>query len=158
MKCDRNASMSKSPSIPSIFFRLSRARSRGQLPEQGHPDLPLPGHFLQHFREDPKAFPGQPSNTVTPACPGSSSGSPPSGTCQEHLLREASRGHPKQMPEPPQLAPLDVEEQRLYSKLLPGELLILSLRERPATLRRKLISAACIRDLILSVMTQSSWP
>ncbi|KAK5621036.1 hypothetical protein CRENBAI_015127 [Crenichthys baileyi] len=55
--------------------------------------------------------------------------------------------------EPPQLAPLDVEEQRLYS-----ELLTLSLRECPATLRRKLISAACIWDLVLSVMTQSSWP
>ena len=27
----------------------------------------------------------------------------------------------------------------------------------PATLRRKLISAACIQDLILLVMTQSSW-
>ncbi len=38
------------------------------------------------------------------------------------------------------------------------ELLTLSLRERPATLRKKLISAACIRDLVLSVMTQSSWP
>uniref|UniRef100_A0A3P8Z2W8 Anion exchange protein n=1 Tax=Esox lucius TaxID=8010 RepID=A0A3P8Z2W8_ESOLU len=36
------------------------------------------------------------------------------------------------------------------------ELLTLSLRDRPATLRRKLISAACIRDLVLSVMTQSS--
>ncbi|KAK7886829.1 hypothetical protein WMY93_026450 [Mugilogobius chulae] len=31
----------------------------------------------------------------------------------------ASRRHPKQMPEPPQLAPLDVEEQRLYSEFLP---------------------------------------
>uniref|UniRef100_A0AAX7VGB3 Transporter n=1 Tax=Astatotilapia calliptera TaxID=8154 RepID=A0AAX7VGB3_ASTCA len=30
--------------------------------------------------------------------------------------------------------------------------------ERPATLRRKLISAACIRDLVLSVTTHSSWP
>ncbi len=39
-----------------------------------------------------------------------------------------------------------------------NELLTLSLRERPATLRRKLISAACIRDLVLSVMTHSSWP
>ena len=27
--------------------------------------------------------------------------------------------HPIQMPEPPQLAPLDVEEQQLYSELLP---------------------------------------
>ncbi|KAK3533589.1 hypothetical protein QTP70_023416, partial [Hemibagrus guttatus] len=38
------------------------------------------------------------------------------------------------------------------------ELLTLSLRERPATLRRKLISDTCIRDLTFSVMTQSSWP
>ncbi|MED6247309.1 hypothetical protein ATANTOWER_023886, partial [Ataeniobius toweri] len=30
-----------------------------------------------------------------------------------------SRRHPMQMPEPPQLAPLDVEDQRLYSELLP---------------------------------------
>uniref|UniRef100_A0A8C5NC31 Zmp:0000000760 n=1 Tax=Gouania willdenowi TaxID=441366 RepID=A0A8C5NC31_GOUWI len=35
------------------------------------------------------------------------------------------------------------------------ELLTLSLRKSPATLRRKLISAACTRDLVLSVMTQS---
>ncbi|MEQ2309410.1 hypothetical protein AMECASPLE_038409 [Ameca splendens] len=35
-----------------------------------------------------------------------------------------------------------------------AELLTLSLRECPATLRRKLISATCIRDLVLSVMTQ----
>uniref|UniRef100_A0AAZ1X3V8 G-protein coupled receptors family 1 profile domain-containing protein n=1 Tax=Oreochromis aureus TaxID=47969 RepID=A0AAZ1X3V8_OREAU len=39
-----------------------------------------------------------------------------------------------------------------------AELLTLSLRERPATLRRKPISAACIRDLVLSVTTHSSWP
>ncbi|KAI3356424.1 hypothetical protein L3Q82_017641, partial [Scortum barcoo] len=62
---------------------------------------------------------------------------PPGGTCLEHLPREASRGHPKQMPKPPQLTPLvDAKEQRLYSELLPKvtELLTLSLRERPATL------------------------
>ncbi|KAK3560811.1 hypothetical protein QTP86_019490 [Hemibagrus guttatus] len=32
---------------------------------------------------------------------------------------ETSRRHPKQMPEPPQLFPFDVEEQRLYPELLP---------------------------------------
>ncbi|KAK3531115.1 hypothetical protein QTP70_011062 [Hemibagrus guttatus] len=32
-----------------------------------------------------------------------------------------SRRHPKQMPEPPQLSPFDVEEQRFYSELLPGD-------------------------------------
>ena len=97
------------------------AGSRGQLSEQGHPEFPLGGHFLQLFREDPKAFPGQPSDIVTPACPGSFSGSPPGGACQEHLLRDASRGHPIQMPEPPQLASIDVEEQWLYSELLLGD-------------------------------------
>ncbi|TWW63633.1 hypothetical protein D4764_03G0006410 [Takifugu flavidus] len=34
-----------------------------------------------------------------------------------------------------------------------AELLTLSLRESPATLRRKLISAVCTRDLVLSVIT-----
>ena len=48
------------------------------------PDFPLPGHIIQLLREDPKVFPGQPSDIVTPACPGSSSGSPPGGACQEH--------------------------------------------------------------------------
>ena len=66
-------------------------------------------------------FPGQPSDMVTPACLVSSLGSPTSGICQEHLPREPSRGHPIQMPEPPQLAPLDVEAQGLYSELLPGD-------------------------------------
>uniref|UniRef100_A0A3B3VFN0 Biogenesis of lysosomal organelles complex-1, subunit 6, pallidin n=1 Tax=Poecilia latipinna TaxID=48699 RepID=A0A3B3VFN0_9TELE len=33
--------------------------------------------------------------------------------------REASRRHPDQMPEPPQRAPLDIEEQQLYSESLP---------------------------------------
>ena len=91
LSCPINKAI-KRPSIhPSIFFRLSGAGSQGQLPEQGHPDFPLPGHFLQLFREDPKAFPGQLSDIVTPACPGYSLGSPPSGTCQEHLPREAKK-------------------------------------------------------------------
>ncbi|KAF7641142.1 hypothetical protein LDENG_00292230 [Lucifuga dentata] len=37
-----------------------------------------------------------------------------------------------------------------------SELLTLSLRVSPDTLWRNLISAACIRDLILLVITQSS--
>uniref|UniRef100_A0A672HIV2 Nicotinamide/nicotinic acid mononucleotide adenylyltransferase 3 n=1 Tax=Salarias fasciatus TaxID=181472 RepID=A0A672HIV2_SALFA len=42
------------------------------------------------------------------------------------------------------------------SSTLVTEVLTLSIRERPATLRRELISAACILDFVLSVMTQSS--
>ncbi|KAK3527484.1 hypothetical protein QTP86_023019, partial [Hemibagrus guttatus] len=78
-------------------------------------------HFLQLFRRDPKAFPGQPKDIVSSACPGSSPGPLPGGACPEHLSRETSWRHPKQMPEPPQLPPFDVEEQRLYSELLPGD-------------------------------------
>ncbi|KAK3566135.1 hypothetical protein QTP86_027436, partial [Hemibagrus guttatus] len=76
-------------------------------------------HFLQLFWRDPEAFPGQPRDIVSPACPGSSPGPLPGGACPEQLPRETSWRHLKQMPEPPQLPPFDVEEQRLYSKLLP---------------------------------------
>ncbi|KAI3375867.1 hypothetical protein L3Q82_004138 [Scortum barcoo] len=95
--------------------------SRRQQSEQRCPDFPHPRHFLQLFRGDPEAFPGQPRDIVSPACPGSSPRPPPGGTCLEHLPREASRGHPKQMPKPPQLTPLDAKEQRLYSELLPSD-------------------------------------
>ncbi|KAK3552864.1 hypothetical protein QTP86_024271 [Hemibagrus guttatus] len=78
-------------------------------------------HFLQLFRKDPEAFPGQPRDIVSPACPGSSPRPLPGRACLEHLPRETSWRHPKQMPEPPQLSPFDVEEQWIYSKLLPGD-------------------------------------
>ncbi len=106
---------------PSIFFRLSGAGSRGQQSKQRCPDFPLPSHFLQLFRGDTEAFPGQPGDIVSPACPRSSPGPPPGGTRPKHLPGKASRRHLEQMPEPPQLTPLDVEEQRLYSELLPSD-------------------------------------
>lgn len=40
-----------------------------------------------------------------------SPGSPTTGTCPEHLPKEASRGIPIQIPEPPHVAPLDVEQR-----------------------------------------------
>ncbi|KAK3560234.1 hypothetical protein QTP86_002183 [Hemibagrus guttatus] len=103
------------------YYNHLNSRVVGQQSKQGCSDLPLPRHFLQLFWRDPEAFPGQPRDIVSPACPGSSPGPLPGGACPEHLPRETSRRHPKQMPEPPQLLPFDVEEQRLYSELLPGD-------------------------------------
>ncbi|XP_066520091.1 odorant receptor 131-2-like [Hoplias malabaricus] len=41
------------------------------------------------------------------------------GFRDENFRRKVSRRHPDQMPKPPQLAPLDMEEQRLHSESLP---------------------------------------
>lgn len=69
---------------------------------------------------EPKAFLGQPRDIVPPTCPSPSLRSPPGGTFPEQLSREAKR-HRRQIPEPPRLVPLNVEEQRLFSELLLGD-------------------------------------
>ncbi|KAI3369337.1 hypothetical protein L3Q82_007461 [Scortum barcoo] len=81
-------------------------------------------HFLQLFRGDPRGVPRPAERDIVSLqrVLGLPRGPPPGGTCLEHLPREASRGHPKQMPKPPQLTPLDAKEQRLYSELLPSDL------------------------------------
>ncbi|KAJ0029735.1 hypothetical protein NQD34_004732 [Periophthalmus magnuspinnatus] len=109
-----------------MLFFLSGAVSQSK---QGLPDFPHPRHVLQLLRWDPKVFPVQPRDIVPPLCPGSGdmSKTPP----------------PESRPGANSAAPLDVEDQRLYS-----ELLILSLRE-PSTRRRKLIWTACVRHLVL---------
>ncbi|CAM4295839.1 unnamed protein product [Leuciscus chuanchicus] len=53
----------------------------------------LSRHFFQLFWGDTEAFPGQPGDIVPPACPRSSPGYSPSGTCPEHLPRKVSRRH-----------------------------------------------------------------
>jgi len=58
-------------------------------------------------------FPGQPGDMVPPAV--------------KLLPEKVSRRHPEQMPEAHQLAPLNVEEQRLYSELLPNVTELLTL-------------------------------
>lgn len=54
-----------------------------------------------------------------------------------HPPQEVFRRYPDQMPEPPQLPPLNVEDQRFYRTTAPPTI---SLRWSPATLRRKLFS------------------
>lgn len=54
-------------------------------------------------------------------------------------------------PQPPQLDLPDVEDHWLYSKL---QLPILLLRVHPAMLQGKVISASCIPNFVLSVVTK----
>ena len=104
------------------------------------------GPLLQLFWEDTKAFPGQPDDVISPTCPWSASWHSPGWTCPKHL-QEASK--------PAQTTSIDSSQCRGVATLLHlswmTELLTLSLRESPATLWSKLISAACISDFILWV-------
>ncbi|XP_055022265.1 ceramide kinase family protein isoform X2 [Boleophthalmus pectinirostris] len=101
-----------------FLHRHTNSEDQRQQSKQGHPDFPFHAPFLQHFRGDPEAFPGQPRDIVPSDCPGSSLGPLPSGMSSKYLPREPSRRH-LEMPKPPHLAPLDVKEQCLYSELLP---------------------------------------
>ena len=47
------------PSIHPLSAASPGVGSGGQQLEQRNPDVPVPGHFLQLFRGDPEAFPGQ---------------------------------------------------------------------------------------------------
>ncbi|XP_061664447.1 deaminated glutathione amidase isoform X2 [Syngnathoides biaculeatus] len=100
---------------------LTPSRITELLTLRDFPDFLFPSHFLKFFRRDPEAFPSQPRDVVSPACPGSSSGSLSGGTCPEHLTREASGRHPDQMPQPPHPAPLNAEELRLNTEPLPDD-------------------------------------
>ncbi|XP_076596224.1 tumor necrosis factor receptor superfamily member 5-like [Chaetodon auriga] len=57
--------------------RRGNAESTIPQPEPGSPDSPLASHFHTLLLRDPEAFPGQPSDIVTPVCPGSAPRSPP---------------------------------------------------------------------------------
>lgn len=96
------------------FFATS---SVARFCEQRNPHPPLPAHFLQLFWCDPKVFPGQPGDLASPLSWVFPLGPLPMGHAQNTT----------------RLAPLNVDEQQLFSKLL-----TLSLKMRPAT-RRKLI-------------------
>lgn len=63
--------------------------------------------------EDPEAFLIQLEHIIQPE----SSGLPLSQTCPEFLCREASGGHPNQMPLPLQQAPFNTKEQLVQERV-----------------------------------------
>ncbi len=127
---------------PSIFSYLSRSRSQWEQAKQDSPDIFLTSYDHQFPMGDAKIFPSQmPWGFVLVG-----------HTVSGKLLKEGI-----------QEAPLTdawttsvdsfVKEQQFYSKFL-----WMSLSVCQAILLKKLILAACIRNLILFVTTQSSWP
>lgn len=76
-----------------FFCLINRSWLRGAAVSVGTPRLDWPSHLLQFIWRNPKALPGQPSDVVSLAC----LGSPPSGTCPEHLSRQAFRRHPRSL-------------------------------------------------------------
>lgn len=87
---------------------------------------------------------------IPPFYSGSALWSLPSWMYLEYFSKEMSRRRPDQMPE---------SSQWFYSKLLlMSKLPTLSLRMTSDTLQRNLVLAAVLHDLLLSVISQSSWP
>lgn len=132
----------------SIFLHLFRVRSQGQQPKQGSPDFRFPSYFFQLFR-------GGTQGIVYTACPGSSQGLLLKG----HALNTSSErrlGGTLTRLLSHLIWLLNKEEQRFCSQLLKnGRASRLFLWDSPATIWRKLFSAACIRRLLFSVTTQS---
>lgn len=102
---------------------------------------------LQHFQTPPGASQGVPwlDRICNPSskfrvCPGS----PPGWMCLGHLQREESWRHPDQITKPPQQVPTSMKEQPTLS----------SSPDSYSWAR----SPYQGRNLILSVVTQSSWP
>lgn len=93
-------------------------KSRGKS-EQKSSDFPLFKHLGQLFGRIQRC--SQASlrrHIVPPVCSGSYPWCPPGRVCLKHPTEESSRKHPNQMLESPQLDPLNVETQCLYSKSL----------------------------------------
>ena len=96
----------KTVSFRLVFCGLSGSGSWLLQFEQGDPDTPLPSQFQQLLWGETKMFQGL---YVL---------GPPLVSSQMDMPKtyEMARRYPYQMPEPPQLAPLNTEEQQLYSE------------------------------------------
>lgn len=120
--------------LKSIFCCFSAS---GQQSKQSDPDSALSGQLLQLFWGGTEAFPVQLGDIITPAC----------------------RGCPGRHPEPPHPAPINVEEQQLYSEPFTSDGAPHSVsKEEPRHPSEELISAARIHELFLSITMHSSRP
>uniref|UniRef100_A0A3B3CUY0 Butyrophilin subfamily 2 member A2-like n=1 Tax=Oryzias melastigma TaxID=30732 RepID=A0A3B3CUY0_ORYME len=116
---------------PSLWINQSSGE------QQRPPDFPLPGHFLQLFWGDPEAFqrPAEKHSVFSMSWvfPGASAQWDMLGTLHQGGVQEVSGSDVR----------ITLTGSSTPSTLRVTKLLTLSLRERPAALQRKLISATC---------------
>lgn len=123
---------------PSIDF-CTRSRLQGQQSNKGCVGIPLPSHLLQLLLGGIQRR-SQASHEISPACPWSSLRCLTSQTCPNHPLQEAVQ----------EASWVNAQATSSCSSGLSPfqmtKLLIFSRRLSQNTLRRKLISAACVRS------------
>lgn len=108
---------------PSVHLTLIRVMLMAQQSEQRSQDFPQPSHVYQRILGDIKSVPSHLRDIISLANPGSAPETSPCRTYPDYFTHNASKRHPSQIPEPPQLAssvltstPFIVEKQRLQSE------------------------------------------
>lgn len=79
---------------------------------QGIPGFPFPSNVFHRLPGEPEVFQGQMTYIIPPVLVGVPQSLFPVGRGWKNLQRKVPWRHPDQMPEPPQLAPFNVKEQR----------------------------------------------
>lgn len=145
------------PTVPGCFSVLqAKWLSYWWTASRQSPDVPLPNNI---FPPPPGRLGGVPKPdeiyNVSSVYSGSAPWSPSSWTCPENLRRNMHRRYSDQMPETPQLAPFEVKEQQLFSKLPPDvwDPYHMS-KDAPCHPMEETHLVHCIHNLILLVTTQ----
>lgn len=127
-------------------YTLNLTKSSRQQSEQSCPDLSLPQATSSSSSGGSPGVPKTVKEIISPACPGSASGSPPNRTCLKHLHRESSG------------AILDRCLNHL-NPLLNDQAPHTIFMDTPSHhVKKKIISAAFICSIVLSVSSFSPQP
>lgn len=138
----------KSSCVPIYLYSitLSGVGLRRQRSEETHPDFPIQLLWRSQGIVSPAV-----RHKTSSAFPLAST-CPATGMCAEHLPRRYPGGSGTGVRA---TSAVPLEQQLYFYSSWVSVLLTLFVRERPGTLQRKLIMTACIRNLILPVLTRS---
>lgn len=126
--CEESAPLFPFEALQRAVCLLIQVRVVRQQLQRGSPDMPLSSHVQQLLQGCPEVFPGQPTDRISPACPGSALRSSPRWTWLKHLPREVSRRHRSQVTIPPPMSLLssspvsEAKSSRPVTETHPGRL------------------------------------